>query len=96
MVDRSPAAVREKLTDLISGILRKNSINRPVEAEANLTSLGLISVDMVELMLAVEAAFDIAIPQSGITPENFRSIVTIETMITKLTQNAEQSAVSCA
>ena len=96
MVDRSPAAVREKLTDLIKGILQKNSINRPIEAEANLASLGLISIDMVQLMLAVEAAFDIAIPQSGITPENFRSIVTIEAMIMKLTQNTEQSALSCA
>lgn len=96
MIDRSVTAVREKVTDLVKGILQKNSIHRPVEADANLASLGLTSIDMVHLMLAIEAAFDIAIPQSGITPENFRSVATVEALITKLVGNHEKQALSCA
>ena len=36
---------------------------------------------MVNLMLAVEAEFDLEIPQAEMTPENFRSIETIETLV---------------
>jgi acyl carrier protein len=36
---------------------------------------------MVNLMLEVEAEFDFTIPQAEITPENFRSIRTLERMI---------------
>jgi acyl carrier protein len=39
---------------------------------------------MVSLMLTVEAEFDITIPASEITPENFRSVSTIETLILKI------------
>jgi acyl carrier protein len=38
-------------------------------------------VDMVKLMLAVEAEFDFTIPQAEITPENFQSVTTLEQMV---------------
>jgi acyl carrier protein len=43
--------------------------------------IGLTSMDMVSLMLAVEAEFDFTIPQSEITPENFQSVRALELMI---------------
>ena len=70
--------MRDKLTDLVADILKRNGIDRPVDGNADLVSQGVTSVDMVQLMLAIEAAFDITIPQSGITPENFRSVATIK------------------
>ena len=36
---------------------------------------------MVNLMLAVELEFDIAIAQADITPENFHSLASIETLV---------------
>jgi acyl carrier protein len=39
---------------------------------------------MVNLMLSIEAAFDIMIPGSEITPANFRSIATIEALIMRI------------
>ena len=39
---------------------------------------------MVNLMLAVEAEFDLEIPQEEMTPENFRSIETIERLVEAL------------
>jgi acyl carrier protein len=41
---------------------------------------------MVNLMLAVELEFDIAIPQSDITPENFQSCASIEALVEKTLQ----------
>ena len=38
----------------------------------------------VKLMLAIEAAFDIAIPDAELTPENFRSIAAIEALVERL------------
>jgi acyl carrier protein len=45
-------------------------------------------MDMVNLMLAIEAEFDFAIPQSEITPENFQSVGTLEKMIAHQLQPA--------
>jgi acyl carrier protein len=53
--------------------------------------VGLTSMDMVNLMLAVEAEFDFTLPQSVITPENFQSVKTLEQMIVSLLQT-EQAA----
>ncbi len=76
--------VRNKVTALVGDILKRNGIDRPVDADADLVSQGVTSVDMVQLMLAIEAAFDVTIPQSGITPENFRSVETITALVNKL------------
>jgi acyl carrier protein len=86
------ATPRETLIDLVATILKRNGVERPIDAEADLVNQGLTSVDMVHLMLAIEAAFDITIPQSGLTPENFRSIATIEALLVKLTAPAEASS----
>ncbi len=39
---------------------------------------------MVNLMLAVEAEFNLTIPQEDITPENFSSIAAVESLISRL------------
>ena len=85
------ATPRETLTDLVATILKRNGVERAVDAQADLVNQGLTSVDMVHLMLAIEAAFDITIPQSGLTPGNFRSIETIEALLVKLTAPVEAS-----
>ncbi len=79
------ASARDTLVDLVATILKRNGVERTVDAQADLVNQGLTSVDMVHLMLAIEAAFDVTIPQSGLTPENFRSIATIEALLAKLT-----------
>jgi acyl carrier protein len=41
-------------------------------------------MQMVSLMLAVESEFQLSIPQSDITPENFLSIASIAALIERL------------
>ena len=51
---------------------------------ANLRDAGLASVAAVRLMLEVEAAFDVAIPDSELTPENFATVESIERLVRRL------------
>jgi acyl carrier protein len=53
----------------------------PFPLTTQLSELGISSLKMVNLMLAVELEFDIAIPQSDITPENFESLQSIQALV---------------
>jgi acyl carrier protein len=73
---------------LVKAILEQNAINAKVDADTRLVDIGLTSMDMVNLMLGVEAEFDFTIPQSEITPENFQSVKTLEAMVSGQLQAA--------
>ena len=73
--------VQGRIFALVKAILEQNSIAVEVHSESRLVDVGLTSMDMVNLMLGVEAEFDMTIPQSGITPENFQSVKTLELLI---------------
>jgi acyl carrier protein len=77
----SNANVRGRILDLVKAILKQNAIAVEVDPESRLVNVGLTSMDMVSLMLGVEAEFDFTIPQSEITPENFQSVETLELLI---------------
>ena len=66
---------------LVRAILEQNAMIVQVDPDTRLVDVGLTSMDMVNLMLGVEAEFDFTIPQSEITPENFLSVRTLELMI---------------
>jgi acyl carrier protein len=51
---------------------------------ADLKEAGLASVAAVRLMLEVEAAFDVAIPDADLTPENFATVASIEKLVRRL------------
>ena len=75
------ANVQDRILILVKAILEQNSIAAEMHPELRLVDIGLTSMDMVNLMLSVEAEFDFTIPQAEITPENFQSVKTLETMI---------------
>ena len=75
--------VQQRVISLVSNILSANSIVVDVLPGSRLADIGMTSMDMVNLMLAVEAEFDMTIPQAEITPENFQSPQTIEQMVSK-------------
>ena len=72
------------VADVVRRILAARSIAQPVKPHDDLREVGLTSLDMVTLVLSVESEFDVKIPERDITPTNFRSIVTIETLIARL------------
>lgn len=77
-------AVRERLLTLVAQILGKPGEAQSIPLDARLSELGMSSIKMVNLMLAVEGEFDLSIPQNDITPENFRSVQSIEALLARL------------
>jgi acyl carrier protein len=73
--------VGDRILTLVRAILDQNAIAAEVQPDSRLVDIGLTSMDMVNLMLSVEAEFDFTIPQDQITPENFQSVKTLEAMI---------------
>lgn len=75
---------RDRIAAVVGRILARRSIIRAAEPEDDLAAIGLSSLDMVNLMLAVESEFDIKIPDREMTPSNFRSIARIDGLVSGL------------
>ena len=88
MLDRAEREPRARVEKLVLEILERNGIVRTTPLGDELVDIGLSSIDLVNLMLAVEAEFDITIPQSDLTAGNFRSISTVIRLLDRLTQKA--------
>ncbi|HLH88907.1 MAG TPA: phosphopantetheine-binding protein [Xanthobacteraceae bacterium] len=77
-------APRERITAVVRRLLAERSITRAFTAQEELRDVGLTSLDMVNLVLAVESELGVAIPEAEITPANFRSVATIEALVAGL------------
>ena len=75
------ASVQNRVLLVVRKILEQNEITVDLHPDSRLVDIGLNSMDMVALMLKVEAEFDFIIPQPQIKPENFQSVKTLELMI---------------
>ena len=64
--------------------MQRRQLALPVGMDQNLRDAGLKSLDLVNMMLAIEDEFGIEIPQDLLTTENFRTIRAIERLIGKL------------
>ncbi|QHO72400.1 acyl carrier protein [Bradyrhizobium sp. CCBAU 051011] len=74
-------SVQDRVLFVVRSVLEQNAIKADIHPESRLVDIGLDSMDMVALMLKVEAEFDLILPQPEITPENFQSVRTLEMMI---------------
>ena len=74
-------SIQDRVLSVVRSILKQSAITSDVHPESRLVDIGLSSMDMVALMLQVEAEFDLILPQPEITPENFQSVKTLELMI---------------
>ena len=74
----------DQAMNLARSILAEQAHKRDFTPDDSLTDVGLSSLDLVNLMVAVEAEFDIMIPPAQLTPETFRSISSIARMVETL------------
>jgi acyl carrier protein len=86
MADRSSNSAADRVIAVVQRLLTQRSINRSIVPADDLRDAGLTSMDMVNLVLAVETEFDVMIPESSITPANFRSVAAISSLIGALQQ----------
>jgi acyl carrier protein len=75
----SPA--QDRIIAIACRMLLKRGVTTIPASDDNLREAGLTSLDMVNLMLAIEAEFDIEIPQSAMTPENFDTVTAIDALV---------------
>jgi acyl carrier protein len=84
-VELGPEEVCNRLITLVKQVSGSAmEFPSPFPLDTQLSDLGVTSLKMVNLMLAVEVEFDIAIPQSDITPENFQSLASIQTLVRRM------------
>jgi acyl carrier protein len=88
MADGSITTSNTRICAVVRSLLTKRDFRGVLDIDQPLHEAGLTSLDMVNLMLAIECEFDIEIPQRDMTPENFRSIAHIERLIGALAPNA--------
>ena len=84
MLDKVRMPTADRVALVVAEVLNKYGVDGPVFPEAELARYGLTSIDMVELMLGVEAEFDATIPPAEITLANFGTISSIAAMVTRL------------
>ena len=82
------ASPLSSVTDVLGQIVRETlvSAQRPGSPalDDDLHEWGLTSLNMVNLMIAVEARFDFLIPTSELHPDNFRSLRSIAALVLRL------------
>jgi acyl carrier protein len=71
----------DRITGIAGLLLLKRGRTTPPAPGENLREAGLTSLDMVNLMLSIEAEFGIEIPQNAMTPENFETVRAIEQLV---------------
>lgn len=72
--------MKEKIIEIIEDIT-----GEVVEEDTDLIEEGILdSFDIVSLLLELEEAFDVKIDVAEILPENFKSVNTIENLISEL------------
>jgi acyl carrier protein len=81
MLSGLPVEPEPKIADVVHQLLRDRSVDRAFALDDNLRDVGLTSLDMTNLVLSVEAAFSIRIPDRAITPANFTSVATIGRLV---------------
>ena len=50
----------------------------------DLRRMGLTSMGVVKLMMAIEVAFNVSVPDEELHPDNFRSVRAIEALVARL------------
>jgi acyl carrier protein len=86
VLDRSKNNVADRVAALVRKVLDREEINKAVGPDDDLRRSGLSSLGLVNLMLSVEAEFDLKIPEREMTPANFRSIARIVELVDTLSQ----------
>ena len=86
MSDRTSHSAVDRVITVVQRLLSERAIKRSVNPEDDLRDAGLTSMDMVNLVLAVESEFDLMIPEISITPANFRSVAAISSLVGALRQ----------
>jgi acyl carrier protein len=88
MSDSNAQFLEQRIAGVVQRLLAEHSIDHVASAEEDLRLAGLSSLDMVSLVLSVEEELNLMVPESSITPANFRSIASISRLMASLQKDA--------
>ncbi len=81
-MDQNDHRLSERMIAIVRRLLGPTAvIPDPFPVDRQLADLGISSINMVNLMLAIEMEFDFTIPPADITPENFHSLASVEALV---------------
>jgi acyl carrier protein len=82
--EEETSLVAPELDEVLSRLLGEAWSPALAEGDPTLASLGVDSVRMVELVLELEVAYGVAIPDELLVAENFATVGSVGTMMRKL------------
>ena len=79
--------IAPRILSVVQDLVKERGIAPLSTDEENLRAHGLTSLDMVKLVLLIEAEFDFMLTEADMTPTNFESVATIAAMVTRSLRN---------
>ena len=73
VMDISDRTRQQRINSIVREFIKTEPNDRAITPDESLANLGLTSVDTVNLMLAIEAEFDLTIPGMKLIPANLES-----------------------
>src|SRR5665213_1743657 len=80
--------IDDKVAQIVAGLLPERAQSRPLTKDESLTSAGLSSLGMVNLLLEIEGSFNKPVPAGRVRPKSFRSVDSIWGWIERTGQGA--------
>jgi acyl carrier protein len=84
MLDEADTSVRTRIFGVVNALMRRRELPLLVRADQSLRDAGLKSLDLVNMMLAIEDEFGIEIPQDRLSMDHFRDIGAIERLVSEV------------
>lgn len=84
MASLSGGSPEARVAAVVQRLLTERSLSAAVQPDDDLRVAGLTSLDMISLVLAVEAEFGLLVPETQIKPDNFQSVAAISTLVSAL------------
>jgi acyl carrier protein len=81
MLDRPN--LNNRIAEMVRQVMNETA-RTSIGLDQDLRSMGLTSMGMVKLMMAVEVAFNISVPDDDLHPDNFGSVRAIEALVARL------------
>ena len=89
MLDRP--SLTNRVLEIAGEVLAEQSRSRAIGVDDALREAGLTSMAMVRLMMATEIAFNIAIPNEDLHPDNFRTVRAVASLVARLVEAQDAS-----
>jgi acyl carrier protein len=84
MATLSGESPEARVAGVVQRLLTERSLSAAIQPNDDLRAAGLTSLDMISLVLAVEAEFGLLVPETQIKPDNFQSVAAISSLVSAL------------